>query len=159
MKVIVFILLLTSVTAFSQVEIDRSSLSSGGGAAKVGAMKVVYTVGELAVQEVDAGTLHLSEGFIGKNLKSVATRIKNYSPLKGIRVFPNPVHDMLFVNLPKKSDYQIYLFEMNGKMLFSKKVSGMNTQINMGSYKTAIYLILITDVKNKKKQIVKVEKQ
>ena len=159
MKAIIFILLLMPVAVFSQVEIAKSSLAPVGGVAAVGSNTVIYTVGELAVQEVDVGDVHLSEGFIGKTLKSMATKIRDYAPLKGVRVFPNPVHDVLFVDLPDNSNYLIYLFDVKGKMLLNKKVSCKSTQINMGSFKTAVYLLLITDVKNRKKQLVKVEKQ
>jgi len=159
MKAIIFILLLMPVAVFSQVEIAKSSLAPGGGMVTKGSNTVIYSVGELAVQEVDVGDVHLSEGFIGKTLKSMATKIRDYAPLKGVRIFPNPVYDVLFVDLPESSNYLVYVFDVQGKLLINKKVSGKNAEINMGSLRPAVYLILITDMKNRKKQLVKVEKQ
>lgn len=49
--------------------IVKSSIDSGGASASAGNIRILYTIGEVVVQEVSVGTIILSEGFIGKPLK------------------------------------------------------------------------------------------
>ena len=49
--------------------IEKSSIDSGGGSAESGGVSIVYTIGEVAVQEANAGGVSVSEGFIGPEPK------------------------------------------------------------------------------------------
>lgn len=49
--------------------IDKYSIDSGGASASAGGIQVLYTIGEVVVQEYDTPTLLVSEGFITPELK------------------------------------------------------------------------------------------
>ncbi|MBO3116813.1 hypothetical protein J4050_08645 [Winogradskyella sp. DF17] len=44
---------------------EKSSIDSGGASSTIGNLAVVYSIGEVAVNEISAGSLIVSEGFIG----------------------------------------------------------------------------------------------
>jgi hypothetical protein len=56
-----------SQIALSQT-IEKSSVDNGGASVSNANIQMVYTIGEVTVQEVTAGNIRLSEGFIGPNI-------------------------------------------------------------------------------------------
>ncbi len=157
-KLLLILILLTISTGFSQVAIRKSSLSSGGGSASSGNLYMVYAIGEIGVQEADAGSLHLSEGFVGPDITQLVG-IENYSALEGLNIFPNPVRTNVNIELPETGNYEIYIYDLTGKQLLQNNVEDeYQVQINMSNYKTGIYLMAIVDRANKKAKTVKLQK-
>ena len=60
--------LLVALSNWGQ-SIVKSSIDSGGASVTAGNIEVLYTIGEVAVQETTAGNISISEGFIGKAFK------------------------------------------------------------------------------------------
>jgi len=67
-KISTIIAILTCFLNFGQT-IIKSSIDSGGETATNGGISILYTIGEVAIQETTIGTLHISEGFINPVLK------------------------------------------------------------------------------------------
>tara|TARA_R110002111_G_scaffold17626_2_gene43978 strand:+ start:1109 stop:2146 length:1038 start_codon:yes stop_codon:yes gene_type:complete len=49
--------------------IEKFSIDSGGASASAGGIQILYTIGEVNVQELSAGGISVSEGFINADLK------------------------------------------------------------------------------------------
>ncbi len=66
-----FIVLITALIGFMShaQSIEKFSIDSGGASASAGGLEVLYTIGEVNVQESDAGTVSVSEGFINSQSK------------------------------------------------------------------------------------------
>lgn len=62
-NIVLFIGLLVTYQVSGQ-SIEKSSIDSGGGSFTAGNIEVLYTIGEVAIAEVSAGNIILSEGFI-----------------------------------------------------------------------------------------------
>ena len=159
-NIIISILMLITFapSAYSQTAIKKSSISSGGGLADNGTTNIIYTVGELAIREQTQGNTHISEGFISPDIK-VALKAEDYSVLSGIKVFPNPVKDNLYINNSNKDGYEIHLFDIEGKEVLVKPDNIHNVEINMNSFPTGVYVVAIVDRKNKKIKTFKIRKQ
>ncbi len=142
---------------YAQTTIKKSSISTDGGSQTVGTTQVVYTVGEVAVQENTIGTNHLSEGFIGADLIQ-ALGIADYAELQNISVYPIPVDTDLNIELPNHIDYKVYLYDLNGKQLVHFNINNSYT-IDMSHYTTGVYLLIIIDEQHKSMKQIKVEKQ
>ena len=67
-KITTTLLLLFAVIGFSQT-IEKFSIDSGGASATAGGIEILYTIGEVNVQELSAGTISVSEGFINANFR------------------------------------------------------------------------------------------
>ncbi len=141
---------------FAQTNIKKSSISSGGGSQINGTTQITYTLGEMAIQENEWGTTHLSEGFIGPDLLSTLG-ISDYNVLTNVSVYPNPVQTNIYIQLPDQNKYQIYLYDIYGKQL--THITGQKIKTwNMSAYKPGVYLLLIVDPKSKRMKQFKIEK-
>ena len=158
MKKILLIIAISSVAlGFSQTELRKSSISTGGGSTSVGTTQVIYSIGEVAVQEHTQGTTHLSEGFIGPDMAQ-ALGITDYGTLSGISVYPNPVKDNFNLNLPQSSTYEVYLYNLQGKQIFFRQVNDTQQNFDSSRLTSAGYLLIVIDRKNKLKKTFKIIK-
>jgi len=155
--VLLFFLLACSLS-YGQVNMKKSGISTGGGSATAGNTTLTYAIGEVAVQENTQGNIHISEGFIGPDILS-AVGIEDYTELSGVAVYPNPVETYLQIELPAEQDYEIYLFDLNGKQILQTGTNGSSTkQLNLEHLQTAVYMLIVVDRKNQKQKILKIQK-
>jgi len=152
-----FIAIFVFSLGFAQTTIKKSNISTDGGSYTVGTTQVVYTVGEVAVQENTAGTSLVSEGFIGPDIVQ-ALGVADYTELQNISVYPIPVDTDLNIELPNHIDYKVYLYDLNGKQLVHFNINNSYT-IDMSDYTAGVYLLIIIDEQHKSMKQIKVEKQ
>lgn len=69
MKQLITILMLLLVLPIASQSIEKFSIDSGGASASAGGIQILYTIGEVNVQEKSAGDISISEGFINPTLK------------------------------------------------------------------------------------------
>lgn len=72
MKQLITVLMLLMVLPIASQSIEKFSIDSGGASASAGGLQILYTIGEVNVQELSAGGISISEGFIN----SVQLQIK-----------------------------------------------------------------------------------
>ena len=157
-QILTFIAFFIIGTSFGQVALRKSSLSAGGGSATAGNLYMVYALGEIGVQEADAGNTHLSEGFVGPDITAIVG-IEDYGVLEGITVFPNPVKERLNITLPQDNNYEIHLFDLTGKEILTRNIENNNSaQYNLSRLKTGMYLLVIVDRQNKLSATIKLQK-
>ena len=151
MKNILFtVFILTAVLSYGQT-LRKSSLSAGGGSGEsAGGMYFAYAVGEIGVREADAGNLHLSEGFIGPDLYAIMG-VEGYETLTGIKLFPNPVKKDLHLNFLYPADYEIRIYDLGGKEIYSTVVENAGRfTVDVSSFRPGTYVIGIADRTGKK---------
>jgi hypothetical protein len=68
-KKLTFLLSLFMAYVCQAQSIEKFSIDSGGASATAGGVEILYTIGEVNVQELSAGTVSVSEGFINSNMK------------------------------------------------------------------------------------------
>jgi len=157
-KILLIVLLLFLNSTIAQVEVKKSSISTSGGSISAGNKQVIFTVGEVNVQEADVGNTHLSEGFVGPDVAQLVG-IQDYGTLQGVQIFPNPVKDRVQISLPESNTYEIHLFNLNGKELMTTQIEDIDhAQYNLSRLKTGVYLLVVIDRKNKLSRIIKIQK-
>ncbi len=159
-KIIIIIMLLGTISfSFGQVAFQKTSLSSGGGSASSGSLYMVYALGEIGVQEANAGNNLLSEGFIGPDVSSLVG-IEDYAQLEGLNIYPNPVQDYLNIELPNTGNYEVHLFDMTGKQVLNRMIENdYQTSYNLSNLKTGIYLLSVINRENQKAKTIKLQKK
>lgn len=65
---LLYLVLVMSSLCFSQT-IEKFSIDNGGAFATAGNLQILYTIGEVNVQELSTGNVQISEGFINAELK------------------------------------------------------------------------------------------
>ena len=156
-------LILTSVLAFFSLPLLaqtalKSSVSSTGNTLKKDGIQLCFTVGEIAIRECENASLHLSEGFINPHIFT-PLKIQDYQNLPGVEIYPNPVADIMHVSLPEDSVYETYLYDLNGKMLLQRQISGSSGILDLENKAKGIYILWVIDRKNHKKAQFKVLKK
>ncbi len=129
--------------------LKKSSLSSNGGSATTGNLYMVYAIGEIGTNEADQGNLHLSEGFVGPDFTALLG-IENYSRLEGVKIFPNPADKFMQVSFPETADYEIQIYDLGGKIIWSKSIQNESSiTINTSQFRPGTYVIGIINRENK----------
>ena len=141
----------------AQVSMYKTSLAPSGGSASNGTVQMVYTAGENFVREADVSTTHLSEGFIGPDLVTFMN-VKNYAPLEGVRIYPNPVKDYLHIGFENQTHYVIRLYDMSGKLILERQTDGRDIQLDLRNLHSGLYLLGITAPDQKRFTAVKIRK-
>jgi hypothetical protein len=88
------------------------------------------------------------------NLKvSFATSVDELSAIYGLRIFPNPVSDRIYIRtsraLPDKL-LLLELYDMHGRKVYAKQVNGtatLNQTIELGSFSKGLYLLKFSSSK------------
>ncbi len=150
-KAFTIIAFFISVIGFSQIAIEQSSISSGGTSSSNGTVSMIYSIGEVAVNEISSGNIHISEGFISSKILNTLGVI-NYSLLENIQIYPNPTIDFVNINFGEFDTYTISIFNNLGEELKTIKTNKDKEQVSFENYATGVYIILI---KNSEKQLYK----
>ena len=149
--------IILSLTVSAQTVLYKTSLAPAGGSDETATRKIVYTTGEIFVAEANAPSRHLSEGFINPDLITLLNA-ENYAPLPGVKIYPNPVKDILHVRMENKGNYEIYIFDLTGKELYRRSIDGDRWDVDMRNYRSGFYLISIVDRENKRMTSIKIQK-
>jgi hypothetical protein len=77
-----------------------------------------------------------------------------------IKVYPNPVHDQLYINTNNAHDItaEVKIFNSSGQYIFVQKITGVKA-IDTKNWAAGLYLIQVTDTTSATQQTFKVYKQ
>ena len=131
---------LTGLQAQESVNVNGGNASGSGGSASYSVGQVVYTT--------NTGTGgSLTQGVQQPFEISVVTGIEQTAINLAISAYPNPTFDFLQlkVETEKFKDLSYQLYDMNGKLLQNKKITGNLTSIAMSNLVTATYFVKITE--------------
>jgi PKD repeat protein len=93
-------------------------------------------------------TAQVSRSNIANNRAAVG--LKENSLLTGVKVFPNPVQKILNVNIDHAtSETELKLFNMIGEVVYSAKISGNKTSIDVSSFSKGIYTLAVSNASGK----------
>jgi hypothetical protein len=108
-----------------------------------------WTVGEPVIETITDGNNTLTQGF--QQSKLTVTAINNLK-ISGIElsVYPNPTNSILSIEVKtdKQRDLLLSLFDLNGKLILQKKMTGNKQTIQMQNYKPATYILKIMQAKD-----------
>lgn len=154
-KLILLILLLVPAGVIFAQEV----ISTAGETKSNSGYDVSWTVGEPVIRTLSAGNVILTQGF--HQSKLIITAVENVPDMKNIiTVFPNPTNQFAIVKfnrIPEKNSYQI--FDLSGKVLESKIISSLETQIDLTHFANGSYLLKIIQENNQPLQTFKIIKQ
>lgn len=130
---------LTGLQAQESVNATGGNASGNGGSAS-------YSVGQVAYQ-IHTGT----NGTVAQGVQqpyeiSMVTGIEEAKGINlSVSAYPNPTTDYLQLKVESKKlkDLSFQLFDMNGKLLQSKKITGNQTSIVMSNLVPATYFVKV----------------
>jgi hypothetical protein len=155
---IIIILLFAQFSIFCQVNVNKSSIDSGGASTKTGNISIIYTLGEVVVQEATINKIHVSEGFLSPELSN-KVNTKGHDLIEGITIYPNPTADIVNLRFNKIDTYTISIFANTGQLVSNIGIFQSNKiSLNMKNYNCGVYLLLIKSKREKKYKSFKIIK-
>ena len=137
----------TLIIALSVTLSAQSAVVPTGGSASGNGGTVTYTVGQIALQSSSDGTTSISEG-VQQPYEISAVGVDNYPAITlNMVVYPNPTQGSLQLSMGNEElgngNWEVKVFDLNGKYLFSKKIEGEITHFDLSPYATGTYYINI----------------
>jgi len=129
---------------FNQVYAQQATIASGGDASGSGG-SAAYSVGQIVYTTTIGTTASVAQGV--QQPRAITRGIDNQHINLSFSVYPNPTVAMLTLNIGdfdySNATYQ--LFDLNRKLLADRKIIENSTNIPMGIYPQAIYLLHVID--------------
>src|SRR5690606_30167645 len=114
--------------------LEKFSIDSGGNMASSSNITILYTIGEVNVQELNTGNILLSEGFISSDFGETLSIGYEDSIGNQLLLYPNPAKDLVTItNLPY-GETRILVFDITGKVILSKLTNAETTSINTANF-------------------------
>jgi len=150
-------LFLMGSTVFGQT-IQNSVISSTGGSASAGNVKMDYTLGETVIETFSAGGNTLTQGFHQTNLTLVA--VENVELFAEISIYPNPTSEFVNIDIPVNYKLmEISMFDVTGKLLKTKtNASGLVT-FDVNDLATGTYYLQVINPQTQQLKTFKLIKQ
>jgi hypothetical protein len=126
-------------TAQTSVNASGKDASGSGGSASYSVGQVVYTTNTGTSGSVAQGVQQPYE-------ISIVTEIEEAKGINlSVSAYPNPTTNFLQLKVEseKLKDLSYQLYDMTGKLLQNKKLTGTETQIDMNSYVPATYFVRV----------------
>ncbi len=136
----------------------QESVSATGGNASGSGGYMSYSVGQVAFQTHTGKNVSMAEGVQQPYEIFVITAIEETNGITlSISAYPNPVSDYLILSIDEfeiaDSYYQLY--DVYGKLLQNKKITGNQTIIRMNDLSSSIYFLRVAITRNGTSQEVK----
>lgn len=135
----------------------QESLNSAGGEIRIfGTGSNSFTIGQVFFNSYSDENYNLTEGV--QHAYIVTTLLStDEKKLSLIKVFPNPVEDLLNVKIENNQKFEFSLFDVQGKLIQKGNLLN-NSIINMKTLPSANYYLQLTD-KNKEIKTFKIMKK
>lgn len=150
LKVLVVATIFTLTFSLSTVSAQESVNATGGNASGSGG-SASYSVGQVVYTTNTGTTGSVAQGVQQPYEISVITGIEEAEGINiSLKAYPNPTtgYLQLKVESEKLNDLSFQLYDMNGKLLQTKKITSTVNQIDMSSYVSATYFVrVITESK------------
>ncbi|WP_418603991.1 T9SS type A sorting domain-containing protein [Hwangdonia sp.] len=118
--------------------IVKYSIDSGGASSINGNLQMLYTIGEVNLQEYSVNNHLVSEGFIDNSIFKSLEMVDETIPGNAIKIYPNPVSQ--FINI--KSTIPLNIIQIYD-VLGSKVLSTRKSKIKVNHLQSGIYLLKI----------------
>lgn len=154
-KIVALILLGFGITT---VQAQQAVTANGGNASGSGGT-FAYSVGQIVYTTHTGATGSVAQGVQQTYEISTTTGFENNEISLTMHVYPNPTTDLLQLKVEseKLQDLNYQLFDINGKLIESKKITSTTETIPMENFAIATYFLKVTN-SNKEVKIFKIIK-
>ncbi len=126
-----------SLLAQEVVATAGSTLSNSSGS-------ISFTIGEGVASTLTKGDKTITQGFQQANISvSMLSELKDLD--FSISVFPNPISDVLTLKVNKEDvlGFQYLIFDINGKLLYQKKLESPETSVPVNQLANGLYILKV----------------
>jgi len=129
---------LTNIRAQS---IERQTIASSGAESS----QLSWTIGEPVSGTYEQGELILTQGY-QQAYYSISQKIEETAINYNIKVYPNPVRENLFINIPPSAhSYNLEMYDVTGNKVYEQKNVSNKANIKMNQFATSTYFLKIIE--------------
>lgn len=145
------LLMVLLVMVLGALGLNAQDVIPAAGGVATGNDSASYTVGQLVFTTYFGSDGSLAQGVQQPYEISVETGVDDLNRVElTVLAYPNPTTDYLMLKvdatvLLSEGDLMYLLFDMQGKLLEQKRISGCEMRISMGHYIPSIYLLRVSD--------------
>lgn len=161
-SITIIVLILLSISGFSQITLEPSVIASGGAYAETETMSISWTLGELATTTLTGGDMILTQGF--QQPIDFGTGISTEELNWQITAYPNPVTDALFVkfNIDMTKEFWIEIQDVTGRVISLEQKKevfpGDVIQLNTSTFSYGVYFLKVFTPDREQSQILSITK-
>ena len=106
------------------------------------------------------GSLEISASYGESSYEETTLSTEELKLQSSIRVFPNPTTYMVNVDLSQlpQGEYQLYLLDLSGKVVYNQTATKSNTEIDISSFATGTYVLNVQTKGTQKVETFKIVK-
>ena len=105
-----------------------------------------WTVGELSVETIQQTPIRLTQGFHQTYYNLIVSEESPEKPDWALKLFPNPTTELVMLETTYSGDLQVSIFNMNGQVLYTQKISGGGSNtFDLKDYPAGTYLLSVRD--------------
>ena len=146
-----------SMLSLSAQQTSPEIISTSGNYDSNANNSISWTIGELVIDTKDNLTNILTQGFHQDNY--TITDFEDFDLNYQISVYPNPTTNHVFIQMNNDEYFQIYLFDLNGKLLLHSNHENGRAEIDLYSFAESTYLLKLYNSENKLIKSFKILKQ
>jgi len=146
--------LLLSICCLAAYAQPHELVSASGASFQNSSGYISYSIGELITTTLTSPSTVLTQGFHQTRYRTVP--VINLSAIQ-MAVFPNPVEDLLFLQVDEPQGFDYQLYDIRGGLLERGQVLDERTEIDFSARAPAIYILRVSKQKEEVRlfQIVK----
>ncbi len=129
------------VLAINMLLAQENSVSAGGETIGSGGSSS-YSVGQTNYTFQTNGNVNIIEG-VQQPYEISVLEIKDFGLINNISVFPNPTTQFVTISIQEFEGLEYQLFDINGRLIQSGKLSNSETTINVSQLPQATFLLNI----------------
>ncbi len=157
----ILIALLPITTSYAQ-SLSQVVVASSGATISGASNTLSFTAGEATVGTISSGD-SLAQGFWLGAIVEITLSNEDFTLEVQTTAYPNPVTDYLNLNFNELAgqDFEVTLYNTNGKQVFRKELknSSTNETLDFQSYSTGMYVLNILQRVTNKSKTIKIIKQ
>jgi hypothetical protein len=106
------------------------------------------------------GSLEISASYGESSYEETTLSTEELKLQSSIRVFPNPTTYLVNVDLSQlpQGEYQLYLLDLSGKVVYNQTATKSNTEIDISSFATGTYVLNVQTKGTQKVETFKIVK-
>jgi hypothetical protein len=106
------------------------------------------------------GSLEISASYGESSYEETTLSTEELKLQSSIRVFPNPTTYLVNVDLSQlpQGEYQLYLLDLSGKVVYNQNTTATSNQLDMSSYATGTYVLNVQTKGTQKVETFKIVK-
>lgn len=140
MKTVCKVLFLSTIDLISSQTIDKYVLASGGETITSANNTITITIGEPIIGTVEIGSV-ISQGFLAGAAAGGTLTIDERLMSATIKVYPNPVVDILSINLDTfEGQAEARVYNNIGQLVKTVMLNTPNIKMNLNYLQSGIYL-------------------